>query len=137
MENIEVSRAPLPKGMAYDDEGNPAFRFPPFPDPPAGVNIIPFKDFKPSGIQISFGGDEVERDGLGIPTVMLPKLHDNESIPMKRKKFITKKFPNGEERRQERIDWWEDWETGEPQRIRSAPTFDTWVTSYFIYQFYS
>ncbi|KAJ7508821.1 hypothetical protein B0H11DRAFT_1962712 [Mycena galericulata] len=46
--------------------------FPPFPGVPDGVKITPFKDFQEWGTRV-VGADKVERDGLGIPTIPLPK----------------------------------------------------------------
>ncbi|KAJ7056331.1 hypothetical protein C8F01DRAFT_1257598 [Mycena amicta] len=45
--------------------------FPPFPTVPDGVHIIPFAEFQEYGTKI-FGADGIERDGLGIPTIILP-----------------------------------------------------------------
>lgn len=50
-------------------------RFPPFPQPPAGVQIIPFDAFKEVGIKLGGTGD-IELDGLGIPTIPLRVKHD-------------------------------------------------------------
>ncbi|KAL5529936.1 hypothetical protein ACEPAF_6193 [Sanghuangporus sanghuang] len=108
------------KGVELDVNGFPYHKWPPFPDPPDNIKIIPFNEFKPSGIQISFD-DEVEVDGLGIPTVRLPVIHDNEAPPRKKKK--TKLTAAGEEIRQ-RSNWWEEWEEGEEQRLRSIGTYD-------------
>ena len=47
----------------------PFIRFPPFPVAPAGVHIMPFKDFTERGIRIEAGPDDAEVDALGIPTV--------------------------------------------------------------------
>ncbi|KAF7288412.1 hypothetical protein HMN09_01393700 [Mycena chlorophos] len=46
-------------------------RYPPFPPVPAGVTIIPFADFTGFGPRIVRDGETFERDGLGIPTVVL------------------------------------------------------------------
>ncbi|KAL5487575.1 hypothetical protein ACEPAI_5683 [Sanghuangporus weigelae] len=111
------------KGVELDANDFPYYKWPPFPDPPDNVRIIPFNEFKPSGIQISFN-DEVEVDGLGIPTVRLPIIHDNEAPPRKKKK--TKLTAAGEEIRQ-RSNWWEEWEEGEEQRFRSIGIYDRTV----------
>ncbi|KAJ6457531.1 hypothetical protein C8R47DRAFT_1247099 [Mycena vitilis] len=58
-------------------------RFPPFPQVPEGVTIVPFKSFTERGIQLfrtededgDGDGFEKERDGLGIPTVALRAKH--------------------------------------------------------------
>ncbi|TFY67899.1 hypothetical protein EVG20_g3757, partial [Dentipellis fragilis] len=93
------------------------FTFPPFPAPPPGVNIIPFKDFKPSGIRIPIDGDdfEQERDGLGIPTVELLVKHSTDNLEKKRRK----KKPGAP---QVTVDqgkpktWWEQWDELEDVR---------------------
>jgi hypothetical protein len=54
-----------------------AYTFPPFPSAPEGVKIIPFADFKESGIRRhSVDGKEV--DGLGIATIELTKKHNTD-----------------------------------------------------------
>ena len=83
--DIDVNK----KGVELDANGNPYYKWPPFPDPPENVKIMPFSEFKASGIQISFD-DEAEVDGLGIPTVRLPIIHNNEAPPRKKKKTQTK-----------------------------------------------
>ena len=98
--DIDVNK----KGVELDANGNPYYKWPPFPDPPENVKIMPFSEFKASGIQISFD-DEAEVDGLGIPTVRLPIIHNNEAPPRKKKK--TKMTPAGEEIRQRNV-WWEE-----------------------------
>ncbi|KAJ7189138.1 hypothetical protein C8R46DRAFT_1206230 [Mycena filopes] len=45
-------------------------RFPPFPPTPPNATIVPFEAFEESGPRV-VGGDGIERDGLGIPTVVL------------------------------------------------------------------
>lgn len=112
----------LPQGQVHDETGRVICKFPPFPIPPAGVRVLSFEEFAPSGIQIRFG-EEVERDCVGVPTIRLEKQHDNESVSRKKRK-TTRTMVTGEV-----IDrtstWWEDWEAGEPQRIRSARKFDS------------
>ena len=83
-----------------------------------------FKDFEPSGIRIRLD-EESEKDGLGVPTVLLDKQHDNEnaSSSRKKKKKTTRTLPTGEVITRATT-WWEDWEAGESQRIRSAKKFD-------------
>ncbi|EPQ58892.1 hypothetical protein GLOTRDRAFT_135906 [Gloeophyllum trabeum ATCC 11539] len=109
MEEIqEPNRADLVK---------PPPRFPPFPKPPEGVTIIPFKDFKPSGIQIRIAGEgQVEIDGLGIPTVELRVKHDGTDGHGKKRKKKKKNnaFAGGPGNLQR--PWWEVWEEGEALR---------------------
>ena len=116
------SRPPLPQGQIYDETGRVICKFPPFPILPEGVQIQSFNEFVPSGIQVRFG-DEAERDGLGFPTVLLEKQHDNESLSRKKKKGSVKTMITGEQIVRVST-WWEDWEAGEPQRIRSAKRID-------------
>ncbi|KAJ3539694.1 hypothetical protein NM688_g6326 [Phlebia brevispora] len=110
--------------MANVDPPAPApladrLQFPPFPKPPAGVKIIPFHEFKASGIQIAVAPepDYVEVDGLGIPTLTLRVKHDlTETEQRKRKKGRrTAGGPSGQ-----RLTWWEDWEQGESMRTTAA-----------------
>lgn len=46
------------------------YHWPPFPKPPAGKHIIPFKDFTAKGI-VAADSDDEELDGGGVPTVKL------------------------------------------------------------------
>ncbi|KAJ7814172.1 hypothetical protein B0H14DRAFT_2851108 [Mycena olivaceomarginata] len=96
-------------------------RFPPFPSVPEGVIIVPFKDFKENGIQIFEGEDEVERDGLGIPTVPLRVKHDTD---------ISKTNPDRAKKREMRgtfrKEWWQDWEEGED--LRNHGPYDILLT---------
>ncbi|KAK7045289.1 hypothetical protein R3P38DRAFT_3259260 [Favolaschia claudopus] len=95
------------------------FRFPPFPPVPKGVTLIPFNDFKGYGIQPFVGDDEIERDGLGIPTIALRVKHDVDES-----KTDLSNAPMGAGMKQTaptngfgRKEWWEDWEEGEDLRI--------------------
>lgn len=108
------------RGAELDPNGIPYYKWPPFPEPPTGVTIIPFKVFKPSGIKLPLN-DDIEVDGLGIPTVRLPVTHDNEGVPKKKRKI--KKTTSGKEVLRRNV-WWEEWEEGEAQRIRSAKIYD-------------
>jgi hypothetical protein len=80
------------------------YRFPPFPPAPEGVKIVPFKAFTEYGTRV-VGPDEVERDGLGIPTIALPKKKEKND-----KTVVVKNGPSV------RKDWWEDWKTTGPLR---------------------
>ncbi|THH21373.1 hypothetical protein EUX98_g8399 [Antrodiella citrinella] len=93
-------------------------------EPPAGVKIIPFKDFKPKGIIVKIDPDspdaeepEVEVDAEGIPTVALPVKHElteaEQSKKKKRKKTAALVTVNGVVRRPT---WFEEWEEGESFR---------------------
>ncbi|KAG5642522.1 hypothetical protein DXG03_002595 [Asterophora parasitica] len=67
--------------IAATEPGDERLTFPPFPQPPSGVSIVPFKAFKESGIQIlaTDPNDDRERDGHGIPTVELRVKHNTDS----------------------------------------------------------
>ena len=112
--------------MSIDDAPAPAppadfITFPPFPAPPAGKRIIPFTEFKASGIQIAIDPeqDHVELDGIGVPTVALRVKHGLTEMEQrkKRKGKKTALGPNGQVRR---IPWWEEWEDGENLRTTTA-----------------
>lgn len=119
---------PAPGAAATDA---PWLTFPPFPKPPSGVHIIPFKSFKPKGIYVVEDGDtdssagappgpgsaRVERDALGIPTVMLASSHSlTEAERRKRASKKLKRVETGKDGTVRRLMWWEDWERGEPTR---------------------
>jgi hypothetical protein len=102
----------------------PLLTFPPFPEVPADSGLVPFKDFKPAGIQISVSGDnEIEIDGLGIPTVELRVKHDtDEPKTGKKKKKKSKSAKTGgvDGEPVKRLTWWEEWEEGEDLRVYNA-----------------
>lgn len=89
-------------------------KYPPFPDAPEGVTIIPFSEFKPQGIKkfIDPSPDDVELDGIGIPTATLQVKHDEEKWKKKKRRMgdadddgIVRKYY-----------WWEEWEKDESGR---------------------
>ncbi|KAF7352129.1 hypothetical protein MVEN_01176000 [Mycena venus] len=89
------------------------YSYPPFPSVPEGVTIVPFKDFKEHGIPVFEGDDDVEKDGLGIPTIQLRVKHDTDYS----KTNPNRKRKTGRELRGAfRKEWWEDWEEGEDLR---------------------
>lgn len=117
----ETTKPSPPEPKEYDDKGNPIYRFPPFPKVPG---LIPFKDFKPSGIQNPPLGfpDGIERDGLGIPTIALKHPADDNEQDVrgkKRKKKKNKRRGGGDGApivNGRRLTWWEDWERDENSR---------------------
>ncbi|KAJ6559860.1 hypothetical protein B0H19DRAFT_1375831 [Mycena capillaripes] len=85
-----------------------------FPEIPAGVAILPFKDFKEHGIQPSLDADGIERDLLGIPTVPLAVKHDTDASKTNPDNNAMSSKPgafrlgfNFEK------EWWQAWEEGE------------------------
>lgn len=115
----------FPAPNEIDVNGHPVYRFPPFPKPPPGVTIIPFKDFKPSGIQRPALGfpDDIELDGLGIPTCSLPTKPDVDGHVVggagKKKKKKSKKrggVGGGVVQNGRRLPWWEEWAIDEQSR---------------------
>ncbi|KAJ6562763.1 hypothetical protein DFH09DRAFT_1364296 [Mycena vulgaris] len=89
------------------------FHFPPFPPVPDSVKIIPFEYFVEYGTRV-VGADHVERDGLGIATIPLPKGKKGKKKAAAANKLAPKK------------EWWEDWiATGEQTRTHPYDqTFD-------------
>lgn len=110
---------------------DPKWCWPPFPTPPEGVAIIPFKDFIPKGIIIDLNADEdVERDGDGIPTVVLQVKHTIGALgrPAGSKK---KQGPLAAMTEEElkRITWNQRWELGED--LRTAQPINPYVARLF------
>ncbi|KAK0447728.1 hypothetical protein EV421DRAFT_2033402 [Armillaria borealis] len=97
---------PIPPQRASADFD---LRFPPFPQAPEGVEIVPFKDYKEVGI-LKETADRVERDALQIPTVAIKSVHSTDycktnaqSGGKDTKKFHSKAGGGKQE-------WWNDWE---------------------------
>ena len=118
MSSLNTSNRLASDTMEYDENGIPYYKWPPFPTPLPEAKIIPFKDFKPTGIQIQVLEGEVEIDGEGIPTVRLNAKHDGEDKPKKKK---TKKHLTTEEA-VSTSEWWKEWEAGED--LRSNFSYD-------------
>lgn len=102
----------------------PFITFPPFPKPPPGVTLIPFKDFRARGIQLFaevVGGqneEDIELDGLGIPTVELRVKHSTDECKSNtRKRKRKKKTAAVEGAPARKVPWYEEWEEGEDLRI--------------------
>ncbi|KAG1735899.1 uncharacterized protein EDB91DRAFT_1250230 [Suillus paluster] len=98
--------------------------FPPFPKPPPGVTLIPFKDFRACGIQLFaevVGGqneEDIELDGLGIPTVELRVKHSTDECKSNtRKRKCKKKTAAAEGVPARKVPWYKEWEEGEDLRI--------------------
>jgi len=102
----------------------PFITFPPFPKPPQGVTLIPFKDFRARGIQLfaegvgSSNGEDMELDGLGIPTVELRVKHSTDECKSNtRKRKRKKKTAVVEGVPTRKVPWYEEWEEGEDLRV--------------------
>ncbi|KAG1735457.1 hypothetical protein EDB19DRAFT_1724597 [Suillus lakei] len=102
----------------------PFITFPPFPKPPPGVTLIPFKDFRARGIQLFaevVGGlneEDMELDALGIPTVELRVKHlTDECKSNTRKRKRKKKTAAVDGAPARKVPWYEEWEEGEDLRI--------------------
>ena len=91
-------------------------KFPPFPVPPPGKTILPFTEFKPSGIHIAPDENTKELDGLGIPTVALRVRHDLTETERKKKRKVKSRTVAGPGGQVRRLTWWEEWEQGESLR---------------------
>lgn len=93
--------------------------YPPFPAVPEGVTITPFKDFKERGIQLfaTTADDNVERDGLGLPTVPLRVPHDTDECKTETKRKSNRKAAlEARSATGVRREWWEIWMEGEDLR---------------------
>jgi hypothetical protein len=108
----------------------PFIKFPPFPKPPPGVEIISFESFQPAGIQIAIiddptDGDYIEHDGLGIPTIFLKVKHVITDDLEKKKKKKRKKGGGGAAAAADgrKLSWWEQWIEAEELR----PTIGTYL----------
>ncbi|KAH7922047.1 hypothetical protein BV22DRAFT_1121726 [Leucogyrophana mollusca] len=99
-------------------------KFPPFPDPPEGVTILPFKDFKPNGIQLfahAGDDDDVELDGLGIPTVELRVKHETDDPKSNSRKRRKKKKSSAVAAQPgKKLLWYEEWDEGEHLRVAKS-----------------
>jgi len=123
-----AAHTPSVTGSAQVELELPFIRFPPFPNPPEGVTIMPFRDFKPRGIQLfaqlkrSGNGDEdedVELDGLGIPTIELRVKHSTDECKSNKRKKRKKKHTTASAPGAlvKKSPWYEEWEEGEDLRV--------------------
>jgi hypothetical protein len=123
-------------GAALTIESAMMLRFPPFPAVPDGVELIPFRSFRPSGIRVPIDDDDdeydgrqvsemIERDGLGIPTIPLRVKHATDNLEKKKKRrkkagAATQQVQVAPERPKT---WWELWEEFEDiRRISYDPS---------------
>ncbi|KAG8864598.1 hypothetical protein FRB96_005102 [Tulasnella sp. 330] len=73
----------MPKADKEDVEplAEGQYRWPPFPSPPPGKTITPFRDFKPKGIvEAAPDSDDEEFDVEGVKTVKLPVVHVSDPV---------------------------------------------------------
>ncbi|KAF8076846.1 hypothetical protein FPV67DRAFT_1618811 [Lyophyllum atratum] len=109
----------IPAAAPLDDR----LTFPPFPQAPPGVTIIAFKHFKERGIQMfaTEQQDDVERDGLGIPTVELRVKHDTDNCKTdsakRKRKAKTEKAAKYNPTPGVRKEWWEVWMENEDLKM--------------------
>ncbi|PBK93931.1 hypothetical protein ARMGADRAFT_1012092 [Armillaria gallica] len=96
---------PIPPQRTWADF---QLRFPPFPQAPEGVEIVPFKDYKEVGI-LKETPDRVERDALQVPTVAI-KPHSTDWC----KTNAQSGGRDAEEFHSSTVggirEWWNDWE---------------------------
>ncbi|PBK67103.1 hypothetical protein ARMSODRAFT_1021063 [Armillaria solidipes] len=106
---------PIPPQRTWADF---QMRFPPFPQAPEGVEIVPFKDYKEVGI-LKETADRVERDALQIPTVAIKSVHSNDRC----KTNVQSGGTDTEEFHSNAVggirEWWNDWEDME-RRVQSG-----------------
>ncbi|EJD35702.1 hypothetical protein AURDEDRAFT_117314 [Auricularia subglabra TFB-10046 SS5] len=92
-----------------DEAGVPYYRFPPWPQVPAGVTIVPFKDFKDVGIILRDDGEE-ELDGMGIPTIALSVVHGDGGAGSRSAKKRRRAQAEKNAREGIKLTWHEQWE---------------------------
>lgn len=124
---------PVPSNPVNFDPALPVVRFPPFPPVPPGVTIKPFKEFKEWGILMFGNRDDVELDGLGVPTVELRVVHDTDEYKtearIKRKKKQQQIDPStGVKVPALKKEWWEQWEDAED--LRNTGIYNTYVSTH-------
>jgi hypothetical protein len=85
-------------------------RFPPFPEVPEGVTIVPFHKFKERGIQMDPGPGGGEVDGLGIPTVELLHAHGADQCKTNTTRKEKKERADRKAVPIKKKEWWEVWE---------------------------
>ena len=97
------------------------FTFPPFPQQPQGVHIVPFVDFNERGISTNPGPDEEEVDSIGVPTVIMRVAHatDVRKTNTKRKRQADKQA-RGTGQQTRPLQWWEDWAKTEVIRLTKS-----------------
>ncbi|KIJ63384.1 hypothetical protein HYDPIDRAFT_156232 [Hydnomerulius pinastri MD-312] len=98
-----------------------SLRFPPFPAPPQGVAILPFKDFKAFGYKrvANESGQEIEVDAFaGQPTAKVAS--EEEAAQRRKDKKKRKNAGQSTDANGRLIPWWEEWEESESSRTASV-----------------
>lgn len=99
------------------DISTPLIRFPPFPDPPEGVSIIPFSQFRQKGIKKRLAPHPdcpPELDGYGRPTAKLKVSHTLTSSDKWKKK--KRRLGEGDDGIVRKYVWYEEWAKEEESR---------------------
>ena len=110
--------------VAATPADRPWLTFPPFPQPPPGVELVAFKDFKPLGICIPDPVEDcaeppVELDGLGIATLTLRVHHDLTAMEKRKRKHAKTKVAADGSVVPKR--WYEEWAELEHLRKTNGP----------------
>lgn len=98
------------------DMSTPLIRFPPFPEIPEGVSIIPFSQFRPKGIkkrQVP-DPDYPDLDGYRRPTTKLKVAHASTSSDRWKKK--KRRLGEGDDGVIRKYVWYEEWAKDEDSR---------------------
>lgn len=112
--------APPQGSQPPPDMSVPLIRFPPFPEIPEGVSIIPFSQFRPKGIRkrVAPHPDYPELDGYGRPTAKLKVVHASTSSDKWKKK--KRRLGEGDDGVVRRYVWYEEWAKEEDNRKTSV-----------------
>ena len=102
------------------DISTPLIKYPPFPEIPEGVSIIPFSQFPLKGIKKRLvpDPDHPDLDGYGRPTVRLKVAHASTSSDKWKKK--KKRLGEGDDGVVRRYVWYEEWAKDEDNRKTSV-----------------
>lgn len=102
------------------DLSAPLIKFPPFPDIPEGVSIIPFSQFPLKGIKKRLvpDPDHPDLDGHGRPTVRLKVAHASTSSDKWKKK--KRRLGEGDDGIVRKYVWYEEWAKDEDSRKTSV-----------------
>ena len=98
------------------DMSTPLIRFPPFPEVPDGVTIVPFSQFQPKGIKKRLvpDSDYPDLDGYGRPTAKLKVAHASTSSDKWKKK--KRRLGEGDDGVVRKFVWYEEWAKEEDSR---------------------